>query len=107
MLYYFEGENIEKKPDEFHELDEAALKEIAKKMGYNIIKKPVSERYLPCICGAKRREYGFDTKIGSYVVYCQKCSFEARANSYSGLKKAWNEKVRNEQTTKDETVQET
>ena len=48
------------------------LKKEAAKLGYNLIKKPPREHYLPCICGCRQREHWIDL-TNTEVLKCKRC----------------------------------
>ena len=73
------------------------LKEFANDLGYNIVKKRVVPKLLPCTCGCKRREhwYQFDSDTGIHYVIlkCEKCGKEAKGNNEIDAIDNWNKMI--------------
>ena len=71
----------------------------AKKLGYNIIKKPESVKLLPCLCGRKRVEIYYthnfkDKSKSGHFYWCQQCYLEgAVGRTKIEARKRWNEAV--------------
>ena len=78
------------------------LKAEAKRLGYNIIKKPESVKLLPCVCGHKRVEQYYKhiqgkKKESGHFYWCQWCGREAEVGKTKiEAKKRWNEAMERE-----------
>ena len=69
------------------------IKEGLKELGFNVIAFKKRESLLPCICGSKRRDHWYVPPKGVALV-CSKCGREARGESESDARRAWNEMIR-------------
>lgn len=74
------------------------LKAEAKAHGYKLMPIKVDEPFLPCTCGAKRREHwsrwtGDGFKI---TLMCRRCGKRVSGMSEAEAKYNWNEVIRNE-----------
>nr|DAI22733.1 MAG TPA: hypothetical protein [Caudoviricetes sp.] len=74
------------------------LKTEAKKQGYKLVKAKPSVKFLPCICGGKRREWWSRMNINfkeERSVVCLKCGLRSPwiVGSDNALKTAWNNMI--------------
>lgn len=76
------------------------LKKEAKKQGYKLIKIKPSVKFLPCICGCKRRTWWSssymmsDRKSETFVV-CKRCGLQSPkvVGNNNDVKIAWNNMI--------------
>ena len=81
-------------------MTEAELKALAKSMGYNIIKIPTRENFLPCTCGCNRRTHWFISESGGggCKLVCWRCGKQVWGKDEADAKHNWNEAIRLEQS---------
>ena len=75
------------------------FRELAKSMGYNVIKTKKYEKLLPCTCGCTRREnYSSFTKFGDPVetLTCAKCGKSVSGKTKHEVRQNWNKMIRGE-----------
>lgn len=74
------------------------LKQKLKEMGYNVIKIPKREKFLPCVCGCNRRTTWFSSNnINKYIYECQKCGLSASGKTEKEARHNWNIMIKNRQ----------
>ena len=77
-------------------MDIEELKEEAKKLGYNLIKKKPYVKLLPCPCGNKNSVYFDYTKDWQKYATCSKCGFVGSpAKRIYEARENWNKAVQN------------
>ncbi len=64
------------------------LKVAAAELGYRIVKKQRTEKFLPCTCGSNRRETWFGPDGCSLI--CIKCGKRSKGKTISEAKHNWN-----------------
>lgn len=73
------------------------LKEFANDLGFNIIKKRVVPKMLPCTCGCKRREHwnrwDRDIRINYVILKCEKCERKAEGKDKIDAINNWNKMI--------------
>lgn len=75
------------------------LKLEAKKLGYNIIKKPESIKLLPCACNNKKPKPYYRHVIGKknesgHFYWCQQCDMKSEiGKTHIEAKRKWNEAI--------------
>ena len=65
----------------------------AEARGYTVTKKKPYVRFLPCTCGANRREEWLDGKTGGIILKCLKCGKKVRGKNREDAKRNWNEEI--------------
>lgn len=80
-------------------MDVNELKELAKSMGYNIIKIKTKEKLLPCTCGCNRRSHWdvYANGVWYITLKCNNCDREARGKTEAEAIHNWNEMIWGEQ----------
>ena len=66
------------------------LKEEANRQGYNLVKKRVTEKLLPCTCGCKRRGRFYHYNPKGISVVCKRCGRSAKGRNETDAIHAWN-----------------
>ena len=71
-------------------LDE--LKAEAKRRGYSLVKRPKTEKYLPCICVKNRLESWYaNEEDWSVKLVCYHCGLSVTGKNEKDAKRKWNE----------------
>lgn len=73
------------------------LKTEAEKQGYKLVKRKQNEVFLPCICGANRREMWHTTNEDWKIkLVCYKCGLSVTGKNMADAKRRWNEYMKHE-----------
>lgn len=69
----------------------------AEKLGYKLVKRKQTEKFLPCICGCNRRESWYSNNEDWEVkLVCYRCGLSVTGKNEKDAKRKWNEYVRAE-----------
>lgn len=69
------------------------LKIEANKLGYNIIKKNIKPKILPCVCGCKRREHWSNSVENTRTLICKRCHKKIIGKNEIDVINNWNKEI--------------